>query len=137
MTKFESDIKKISASKESIYNVLTDLRNLENISDQLPADKVSVTKFEKERIFLKVDLAGEVILNIMEKEPCSMIKFGADKSPVPFNLWIQIVEKAENDCRLKLTIKADLPAMYKMMVSKPIKKFLDMLAEGIANYKYE
>lgn len=136
MTKFESDIKEIAASRERVFEVLTDLRNLEQMADQLPADKVEITKLEKESIYLKVDIAGEVCLSIIEKEPFKTIKFGADKSPIAFNLWIQLVEKGDSETRLKLTIKAEIPAMYKMMVSKPIKKFLDMLAEGMSSYNY-
>ncbi len=136
MTKFESAVKQISASGERVYEVLTDLRNLEQVKEQLPADKVEITRLEQESIYLKVDLAGEVCLKLIEKEPYKTIKFGADKSPIPFNLWIQLVEKGAQDTRMKLTIKAEIPAMYKMMIAGPVKKFLEMLAEGIANFNF-
>jgi len=57
---------------------------------------------------------------------------------VPFNffLWIQLKEAGENDTRMKLTIKADMNPMVKMMASKPVKKFLETLADGIAAHQY-
>ena len=66
-----------------------------------------------------------------------MIKYTAEgKTPFNFFLWIQLKEVAEDDTRVKLTIKADMNPMIKMMASKPIKKFLGVLVEAIANHQY-
>ena len=53
-----------------------------------------------------------------------------------FICGVQLKQVAEDDTRIKLTIKADLNPMMKMMVSKHVKKFLNMLGDAIAGYHY-
>ena len=40
MSKFESSIKQIPYSQESVYRSLSDLSNLEKVRDRVPQDKV-------------------------------------------------------------------------------------------------
>ena len=37
-------------------------------------------------------------------------------SPLPFNMWIQLVETAEEDCNVKVTIEIDINPFMKAMV---------------------
>ena len=41
-------------------------------------------------------------------------------------------EVAPYESRIKVTLKADINAMMKMMFGKQLQKFVDTLAEGIA-----
>lgn len=136
MTKFESEIKTIKAPQEKIFEVLSDLRNISNHLDQVPEEQLKVERIEEDAVFFKVEMAGEIGLRIIEKEPFKTIKFESVQSPIQFNLWIQLKEVAESDTKMKLTLKADLNVMIKAMVSKPIKGFLDKLTDAIASYNY-
>ena len=40
---------------------------------------------------------------IVEKEPCKCIKFATTTSPLPFNLWIQIVPVTETECKMTVS----------------------------------
>jgi len=134
MTTFESSVKKIESPQERIYSFLSDF---DHFGEVIPKDKISNWQSNGESCRFTVDPLGEVGLRIVEKEPSATIKFTAEgKVPFNFFLWIQLKEVAENDTRMKLTIKADMNPMVKMMASKPVKKFLETLADGIAAHKY-
>ena len=53
-----------------------------------------------------------------------------------FNLWVQLKQVAHNDTKVKITIKADLNPMLKMMVNKPLQNFVDKLVEGMEKMKF-
>jgi len=134
MTTFESTVKKIESPQERIYSFLSDF---DHFGEVIPKDKISNWQSNGDSCRFTVDPLGEVGLRIVEKEPSKTIKFTAEgKVPFNFFLWIQLKEVAENDTRMKLTIHADMNPMVKMMASKPVKKFLEALAEGIAAHKY-
>ena len=134
MTTFESSVKKIASPQERIYSFLSDF---DRFGEVVPKDKISNWQSDGDSCRFTVEPLGEVGLRIVEKEPVNTIKFtGEGKVPFNFFLWIQLKEVSENDTRLKLTIKADMNPMVKMMASKPVKKFLETLADGIAAHQY-
>ncbi len=135
MTTFESDIKKASQNDEKIFSFISDFNNFK---DLIPQDKVKDWQSTEDSCRFKVEGIGEAGLKIIDKEPFKTVKFSTDgKVPFNFYLWVQLKQVEENDTRIILTIKADLNAMMKMMVSKHVKKFLNMLGDAIANYHYQ
>lgn len=134
MTTFESDVKKATYPAETMFNFLSDF---DHFGEVIPKDKISNWQSFGDSCRFNIDPVGEVGLRIVEKEMPKVIKYTAEgKTPFNFFLWIQLKEVAENDTRVKLTIKADMNPMIKMMASKPIKKFLEVLSDAIANHKY-
>lgn len=136
MTQFESNIKTIPHSQITVFETLSDLKNLENYKSKINDEKVKELHIEDDTIMVKVDMLGELGLKLIEKEPFKSLKFEGVKSPVEFNFWIQLKEVAENDTKLKLTLKAELPMMVKPMASKPIKQFLEKLSDVLVNLPY-
>lgn len=134
----ESIITKSSFSDEKIFSILSDLNNLERVKDRLPQDKVKSMTFDRDTCTFETAGApiGPVSIKIIEREPNKTIKFGSDQSPISFNLWIQLKSVSENDTRMKLTVKADINMMIKMMVEKPLKQALDKAAEMLAMLPY-
>ena len=100
MTKFESSIKHIAAPQGAVYAKLSDLNNLENIKDRLPEDKVKGLEFDADSLSFEASPVGKITLQIVEREPEKCIKFGTTSSPLPFNLWIQIVAVTETECKI-------------------------------------
>lgn len=80
---------------------------------------------------------GAVKLNIIEREEPSCIKFETEKSPLPFNLWIQILPVDEASSKIKLTIKAELNPFIKGMVSKPLQEGIEKIADALQMIKYD
>ncbi len=136
MTKFESPVKIIPSSQETVYNKLSDLRNVESVKDQLPKDKIKDLSFDEDTISLQIAPVGQLTLKIIEREPYGCIKFETTNSPLPFNLWIQIVPVHETECKMKLTIGLELNPFIKGMVQKPLRDGLVKLADVLAAIPY-
>lgn len=136
MTKFESAVKVISASQKAVYEKLSDLSNLEKVKDRLPQDKVKNLSFDAETLSIEVPPVGKIVLQIVEKEPCKCIKFATTTSPLPFNLWIQIVPVTETECKMKLTIGMELNPFMKTMVQEPLQEGLEKMAETLSLINY-
>jgi len=135
MTKFESEVKAVPYPGEKIFNFLSDF---DNFGEVLPQDKIKNWQSFGDHCTFELDMVGEVGLRIVEITPPSTIKYEAEgNTPVNFFLWVQIKEVEDGDSRIKLTIKADMNPMIKMVASGPVKKFLEVLADGIASHKYE
>ena len=136
MTKFESAVKVIPASQKAVYEKLSDLSNLEKVKDRLPQDKVKNLSFDAETLSIEVPPVGKIVLQIVEKEPCKCIKFATTTSPLPFNLWIQIVPVTETECKMKLTIGMELNPFMKTMGQKPLQEGLEKMAETLSLINY-
>mgnify|MGYP000616945673 FL=1 len=136
MTKFESSVKHVQASQEAVYAKLSDLSNLEHLKDRIPADKVNNLSFDSDSLSFEVSPVGKITLEIVEREPCKCIKFGTTVSPLPFNLWIQIVPVTETECKMKLTIGMELNPFMKAMVQKPLQEGLEKMADALSMVSY-
>ncbi|BCS85186.1 MULTISPECIES: SRPBCC family protein [Prevotella] len=136
MAKFESTIRQINYPQQNVYNLLSDLSNIERIKDRLPEDKIKDLTFDENSISISSPM-GAVKLNIIEREEPSCIKFETEKSPLPFNLWIQILPVDEASCKIKLTIKAELNPFIKGMVSKPLQEGIEKIADALQMIKYD
>lgn len=134
MTTFESKIKKSTYPAETIFNFLSDF---DHFGEVIPKDKINNWQSFGDSCRFSIDPVGEVGLRIVDKEAPNTIKYTAEgKTPFNFFLWIQLKETADNDTHIKLTIKADMNPMIKMVASKPVKKFLEVLSDAIANHQY-
>lgn len=133
-TKYESSIKVVCNSVGAVYDKLS---NFNNFNGMLPTDKISNWKSTDDTCRFTVDKIGEVGLRIIDRIVNSTIKYTADGSTrFNFYLWIQMKEVAPYESRIKVTLKADLNPMIKMMVGSKLQQFVDMLAESISKYQY-
>ena len=136
-TKYESKITSAPCSAEQIYRVLSNMENLERVRDMIPQDKVQEMEIEPERVRMKVDGLGQKItIAIVDRIENDTIKFGAEGIPMQANFWIQLRELSPFDTRIKLTIKADIPMMFKFMLDKKMQEGLDQAADMLARFPY-
>lgn len=125
---FVSEVKQIPHNDERIFTMLSDLSNLERIKDRIPQDKIKNFEFDSDTCSFAVDPVGKITFQIVEREPNKLIKFTTTNSPVPLFLWIQLKQVAEDDTRLKITVRADLNPFLKPMVSKPLQEAVDKIS---------
>ena len=136
-SKYESKITSAPCSAEQIYRVLSNMESLERVRDLIPQDKIQEMEISPDRVRMKVDGLGQKItIAIVDRIENDTIKFGAEGIPMQANFWIQMKEVNPTDTRLKLTIKADIPFMFKMMVEKKLKQGLDQAADMLAQFPY-
>lgn len=136
MTKFESSVKVIPYSQERVYNKLSDLSNLEAIKDRLPQDKVQDLSFDSDTLSFSVSPVGKLTLQIVEREPSKCVKLATTNSPLPFNMWIQLVAAGEEECKIKVTIGMDINPFMKAMVQKPLQEGLEKMVEMLSIINY-
>ena len=135
--KYESKIGQITANDQKIFAVLSNLENINLFRDLIPEDKVKELEITPDRIRMKVDGLGQKIaIAIVEKEEFKTIKFGAESLPIPLNVWIQLKHMEEQDTRIRITIKTDLPAMFKMMFEKKLQQGLDQAVDLLCQIPY-
>lgn len=137
MSKFESSIKQIAYPQQSVYNMLSDLTNIERVKDKVPEDKLKDLTFDKDTISISVSPVGQISMRIVERDEPKTIKFASENSPMLFNFWIQILPVSDTASKMKLTIDADIPFFAKGMVSGPLKEGIEKIADALAMIPYE
>ena len=136
-TKFESSIKQIPYPQEAVYRNLSDLRNLEKVRDRVPEDKVKDFAFDEDTVSLNVAPVGELKLRICDREEPKCVKFETVQSPVPFNVWIQVLPVTADTSKMKVTVKAELNPFIRGMVSGPLQDGVEKIADALAQIHYE
>lgn len=136
-SKFESSVKLIPYSQQAVYNNISDLRNLEKVRDRVPENKVQDFSFDQDTVSLNVAPVGELKLRICDREEPKCIKFETVQSPVPFNVWVQVLPVDENSSKMKVTVKAELNPFIKSMVEKPLQEGVEKIADALAMVHYE
>ena len=147
--KYISEVKIISAPQESVYNRLSNFKNLEQLFDpekleqikkqypDTPNIKLDNFQATEDECSFTVSPVGTVGVQIVEREPAKMIKLGGSKSvPFQFSCWIQLMPFDELSCKLRITLHAELNPMFKMMVNKHLKNGVDQIAEALTKIPY-
>ena len=154
MAKYESKIKHINAPVANVYAMLSNLENLrpmlENArnsevvrekireagQDPAQLDRLKDVTLTPDRISFPAPMVGEVALAVVEREENKCIKFQTEQSPVEANLWIQVLPVTETTSKMRLTLKADLNPMVKMMIGSKLESGLDQFADMLAMMPY-
>ena len=140
MTSFESKTVRITHPAEKVFALLSDLSNLERFQGVLNApgnDKLKITEYDRDSLSIEVSPVGTLTFRIVNREPYKTIKFEAENSPLPLNLWIQFVSTGESETASRITIKADLNPFIKPMLSKPLQEGVDKMADMLVVLPYE
>ena len=135
-SKFESSVKFVPYPQLAVYDNISDLRNLEKVRDRVPEDKVNDFSFDQDTVSLNVAPVGELKLRICEREEPKCIKFETVQSPVPFNVWVQVLPVDENNSKMKVTVKAELNPFIKSMVEKPLQDGVEKIADALSQVHY-
>jgi len=147
LTKFESGVKIIPQPQEAVYARFSDLNNLSSlrerldspdvrqlISEQAPADKVEELKSYVEKVSFDTDTirmstaVGEVALRVVEREAPKCVKFASEGSPVPLYAWVQLLPHGDEECKMRVTVGAEVNFFMKGMLAKPLQQAADGLA---------
>jgi hypothetical protein len=136
MTKIESTIREIAYSQQAVYNMLSDLSNIQKVQDKIPQEHVKDLTFTSDSISISTPM-GAVKMVIVNRDEPKEIKFETQESPLPFNFWIQILPVDETSSKIKLTIKADLNPFIAGMVKKPLQEGIEKIADALQLIHYE
>ena len=134
MTTYQSDTKTIFSNEEVVFNLLSDLNNLQLLKDdERVQEKLKDLTFDVDTCSFEVDMIGKIGFRIIEREPFSTIKMELFHVPIQVYFWVQLKEVSENDTKMKLTLKADFPTMIKVMVDSKLKEGMNTIAGYLAD----
>ncbi len=137
MSKFESSIKQIPYSQQAVYAMLSDLSNIERVRDRISDERIKDFTFDTDSVAVSVPPVGQLRLRIVEREEPKCVKFETEQSPIPFNLWVQVLPVTDTTSKLKVTVKAELNPFVKGMVAGPLQDGVEKIADVMAAIRYE
>ena len=136
MSQYESSVKLIPYPQARVYAKLEDLNNIESIKGRLPEDKVKDLTFSRDEASVNVPPLGNVTIRVVEREAPKCIKFEAVGSPLPVNMWIQIIPNGEEASKMRVVIKAEVNFMLRKMIDKPLTEGVEKIAEALSLIAY-
>ncbi len=119
-----------------MYAKLEDLNNLEGLKDRIPQDKVKEFTYSRDEATVNVPPMGNVTIRVVEREEPKCIKLEAVGSPIPINLWVQIIPDGEEASKMRVVIKAEVNFMLRSMIEKPLKDGIEKIAEALSMIAY-
>lgn len=146
VSKYVSDVKIIHQNNEVVYRFLADFNNLgqffneytlSQISQQIPNASIDDFRSDTDSCHFTISSAGEAGLRIIEREEPKTIKIkGEGKVPFELFFWIQILPVSAYECKIRLTLHADMNMMIKMVVGKKLKDGINKLADAMTKFPY-
>ena len=136
MSQYESSVKNIPFPQARVYAKLEDLNNLEGLKDRLPEDKVKDLTYSRDEATVNVPPMGNVTIRVVEREEPKCIKLEAVGSPIPINLWVQIIPNGEEASKMRVVVKAEVNFMLRSMIEKPLKEGIEKIAEALSMVAY-
>jgi hypothetical protein len=135
---YESKVTSAACDAHTMYGVLGNFENLERVKDLIPKDKVQEMEVSTDTIRIKVDGLGQKItIRIVDRIEDDTIKMTADNSPIPLTFWIQLKQVSPADTRIRLTLRTEIPFMFRLMVEGKLQKGLDDAADMLAKFPYQ
>ena len=129
---FESRSGKLSCSVEDVFAFVTDIRNFQRF---IPEGTISNWNSEKESCSFNMSMLGTVSVRLSEKKEYSKVVFTGDAlKKNDFILTLAISDNAENHAEVRVMLSADLNPMIKMIATKPIGQFLEMLINEMESF---
>ena len=130
---FESRTGKLTCSAEEIFDFVTNIRNFEQF---IPKGNINNWKADKESCSFSVSMLGTVSVRLAEKEKFNKVVFmGEALKKNDFSLTLDISDNLNKTADVKVKLSADLNPMMKMMATKPIGQFLEMLINEMENFR--
>ncbi len=132
MTTFESSLKTISVPRSPVFVFLSDIKNFESL---VPEGSVKNFVVINNSCRFSLDGLGEIGVRLASANPDHTIIYESEDSrPFRFDLIIDLNEQHDQSTLMKLTFRAELNMMMKMMVQKPLEEGLEMIASELVDY---
>ncbi len=128
LTQIESKTVTVQKSASALFAELQDFKNFKKAMPD------SVIKFESDATSFLFGLKGmpEVRLVVQEQVEPELIKFKSASSKIDFSLSCHIKGINSTSCETKFSFEGNFNPMLKMMVERPLKNFIENLADKTA-----
>jgi hypothetical protein len=133
ISNFESRTGILTCNAEDLYNFVTDIRNFQRF---VPKGTINDWNAEKEACSFSVSMIGTVNLRLGEKEKYNLVAYSGDAlKKNDFSFILNIADNGKDPSEVKVSLKADLNPMMKIMATKPISQFLEMLISEMERFR--
>ena len=130
---FESRSGKLTCSAEDVFTFVTDIRNFERF---IPQGTINNWQAERESCSFSVSMLGTVSFRLAEKEMYNKVGFAGNAlGENDFSMVLHISDNGKNHAEVKVSLNADLNPMMKMMATKPIGQFLEILINEMERFR--
>lgn len=93
-------------------------------------------QFDEDSVSLDINPVGNITLQIIERELNKTLKFETVNSPVPLNMWIQLLPVSTGGCKMRLTLGAELNFFIRKMAEKPLREAVEKIADMLTMIPY-
>jgi carbon monoxide dehydrogenase subunit G len=127
MTTISSDKVTMNKTAKEVYDFLSDFNNFQ----KLMPDQVVDWKSTADECTFTIKGMATLGMKIIEKVPNKLIKVEKNGS-APFDFTMScMIDDLQQQCAVQLAFDADLNPMMKMMASKPLTNFLNILVNKL------
>ena len=127
MEQIHSSEKEITAPQRVVFDVLSNVDNLTRLKERIPEDKLEDVVIGEDSISYKSPM-GLVTLKLVEKEPNKTIKYSTVQSPLPFDMWVQLLPITGSQCKMRVTVGLNMNSFMMAMVRKPLTDAVEKIA---------
>ncbi|MCF8368230.1 MAG: hypothetical protein K9G76_04250 [Bacteroidales bacterium] len=125
MTNFTSQEIKLEKSAAFTFHFLEDFNHFE----RLMPEQVTSWKSTADHCSFTIQGMATIEMEVGNKKEFSNITYVAvGSSPLKFSLEFNLQEIDETNSKTQIQLNADLNPMLKMMASRPLQNFVDLLA---------
>jgi carbon monoxide dehydrogenase subunit G len=127
LTRLESDIVTVNKPAKEVFDFLSDFNNYK----RLMPDQVVDWESTADQCSFTIKGMGTLGMKIKDRIPNTSVVIEKNgKAPFDFLLSANIIDK-QQQCDAQLFFDADLNPVMKMMASKPLTNFLNLLANKL------
>ena len=135
MEQINSSEKEITAPQRVVFDVLSNVDNLTRLKERIPEDQLKDIVIGEDSISYKSPM-GMVTLKLVEKEPNKTIKYSTVQSPLPFDMWVQLLPITGSQCKMRVTVGLNMNSFMMAMVKKPLTDAVEKIAGLLAQIPY-
>jgi carbon monoxide dehydrogenase subunit G len=129
--KFTSDKTLINKPANRIYKFLSNFNNFEH----LMPDEITNWKSDEDSCAFTVQNMADISMKIHEKVVDTKVHMTSHgKVPFDFDLITHLEPVDENNTKVHIEIDANLNPMMKMMVQRPLKNLVNIMAEKLKHH---
>lgn len=131
MTTYQSKTTTINRPQTEVYTKISDLKNLEQFREKLPAEYSDDFRCDTDYLKFKIPQIGNATLRVVERE-ANRVKLSIEDIPFKADIAIVINEKATSQTDMMLQLDADIPFFLKHIVSNKLNEGIDKIADMLA-----
>lgn len=131
MTQFISERTLVPAPSQTVFAFLGDFTNF----GSLMPPQVKDFKADQESCTFLIEGMARLSMKIAKQSPHRHILIEAfGDNPIDYTLEYFLFEKGDQACEIEIVFNADLNPFLKMMASRPLQNFVNMLAQKLREH---